>query len=97
MTQLDSIIATIQLIKPELYDRYGVSSIGIFGSVVRNDFSNSKSDIDVIVDFSKPIGIEFIDLAEFLETKFNRKIDLVSKNGIKIKYFREIEKEIIYV
>ena len=97
MTQLDSIIATIQQIKPELYDRYGVSSIGIFGSVVRNDFSNSKSDIDVIVDFSKPIGIEFIDLAEFLETKFNRKIDLVSKNGIKIKYFREIEKEIIYV
>ena len=97
MTQLDSIIATIQLIKPELYDRYGVSSIGIFGSVVRNDFSNSKSDIDVIVDFSKPIGIEFIDLAEFLETKFKRKIDLVSKNGIKIKYFREIEREIIYV
>ena len=97
MTQLDSIIATIQLIKPELYDRYGVSSIGIFGSVVRDDFSNSKSDIDVIVDFSKPIGIEFIDLAEFLENKFKRKIDLVSKNGIKIKYFREIEKEIIYV
>ncbi len=82
--------------KPELTAKYSVNSIGLFGSVVRNDF-NENSDIDVIVDFSKPIGIEFIDLANYLEKVFKRKIDLVSKKGIKERYFREIEGEIIYV
>jgi predicted nucleotidyltransferase len=97
MTQFESIFTTIQQLKPELTRKFGVSSIGLFGSIVRNDFSPGKSDIDIIVDFSKPIGIEFIDLADFLESTFKRKVDLVSKNGIKNKYFREIEKEIVYV
>ena len=77
-------------------DKYHVSSIGLFGSIVRDDF-NSNSDIDIIVDFSKPIGIEFIDLAEFIERKLKKSVDLVSKNGVKQKYFRTFESEIIYV
>lgn len=91
------IIASLQKIKPELKRKFFVSSIGLFGSVVRDDFSTEKSDIDIIVDFSKPVGVEFIDLAEYLETIFQRKVDLVSKKGIKDKYYREIENEIVYV
>ena len=82
--------------KPELVEKFHVSSIGLFGSVVRDDY-NETSDIDIIVDFSQPIGIEFIDLADYLETKFDKNIDLVSKRGIKQKYLQAIESEIIYV
>ncbi|MFZ9955723.1 MAG: nucleotidyltransferase family protein [Flavobacteriales bacterium] len=96
MSYLSQIQSTLKKMKPELTAKYSVNSIGLFGSVVRNDF-NENSDIDVIVDFSKPIGIEFIDLANYLEKVFKRKIDLVSKKGIKERYFREIEGEIIYV
>jgi len=96
MSYLSQIQNTLKKMKPELTAKYSVNSIGLFGSVVRNDF-NENSDIDVIVDFSKPIGIEFIDLANYLEKVFKRKIDLVSKKGIKERYFREIEGEIIYV
>jgi predicted nucleotidyltransferase len=45
----------------------------------------------------KGFGIEFIDLAEELEKILNRKVDLVSKNGVKPKYFDEIQKDLIYV
>lgn len=83
-------------LKPELQAKYHVSSIGLFGSIVRDDFKES-SDIDIIVDFAKPIGIEFIDLAEYMEKKLNKPVDLVSKNGIKDAYFKAIEPEIIYV
>lgn len=76
--------------------KYHVRTLGLFGSVVRNDFS-AASDIDILVDFIQPIGIEFIDLAELLENRLKRKIDLVSKNGIKEKYFKAIEKELVYV
>ena len=96
MTDLNSIKQILTKLKPELTDKYHVSSIGLFGSIVRDDF-NSNSDIDIIVDFSKPIGIEFIDLAEFIERKLKKSVDLVSKNGVKQKYFRTFESEIIYV
>ena len=86
----------IESIKPVLRDKYHVSSIGIFGSVLREDFQDGKSDVDILVDFSEPIGITFIDLADFLENQLNRKIDLFSRNGIKDRFFSQIEKEIIY-
>ena len=86
----------IESIKPVLRDKYHVSSIGIFGSVLRGDYQDGKSDVDILVDFSEPIGITFIDLADFLENQLNRKIDLFSRNGIKDRFFSQIEKEIIY-
>lgn len=96
MTELTSIKQILTQLKPELRQKYFVNSIGLFGSVVRNDFTE-KSDIDIIVDFSKPIGIEFIDLADYIESKLRKKVDLVSRNGVKPKYFHQIESEIIYV
>jgi len=56
---------------------------------VRDDF-NEKSDIDIIVDFTRPIGIAFIDLADLLEAALKRPVDLVSKKGVKDKYFKVI-------
>lgn len=96
MKQLADIKKKIEQLKPELVQRFHVQTIGLFGSVVRDDFSVT-SDIDILVDFSKPVGVEFIDLANYMEQQFQRKVDLVSKNGIKEKYYKAIEKEIVYV
>jgi uncharacterized protein len=96
MNNLSAIKKQLRLMKPSLIAKYNVSELGLFGSVVRNDFT-SDSDIDIVVDFSKPIGIEFINLADELECKLKRKVDLVSKKGIKSAYFDSIQSEIIYV
>jgi predicted nucleotidyltransferase len=96
MSNLLFIQKQLELIKPSLISRYHVSELGLFGSVVRDDFS-PESDIDIIVDFSRPIGIEFIDLADELETQLKRKVDLVSKKGIKPQYFKAIQSDVIYV
>lgn len=96
MKELATIKQIIKELKPELEKKFHVSSIGVFGSVARNDYSKS-SDVDIIVDFSQPIGIEFIDLADLLEEKFHEQVDLVSKKGIKPQYFSSIENEIVYV
>jgi uncharacterized protein len=85
----------LSTLKPILMKRFYVSSIGLFGSYARNE-QNEDSDIDIIVDFSRPIGIEFIDLAEFLEDNLKAKIDLVSLKGIKPKYLAAIKSEIVY-
>lgn len=96
MNSLPGIKATLTELKPELAEKYHVSPIGLFGSVVRNDFQ-STSDIDIIVEFDSPVGVEFIGLADFIENKLKKPVDLVSKNGIKARYFKQIEREIIYV
>jgi predicted nucleotidyltransferase len=97
MPNIETIKDTLHKLKPELSKKFHVAKIGLFGSIVRSDFSPEKSDIDILVDFSSPIGIEFIDLADFLEAHIHHKIDLVSKKGVKEAYMKEIESEIIYV
>jgi predicted nucleotidyltransferase len=87
----------LEHLKPELVKKYHVKSIGLFGSLVRDDFALTTSDVDIIVDFSRPVGVEFIDLADYLESQIKRRVDLVSRNGIKKSFYKEIEKEIIYV
>jgi predicted nucleotidyltransferase len=96
MVDLEKIKNLLAILKPELLLKYPIASMGLFGSIVRDDFTE-ESDIDIIVSFNRPVGIEFIDLANELEDKLNRKVDLVSKNGIKEKYFKIIEPQIIYV
>ncbi len=96
MTELKSIQQILAHLKPELTQRFFVSSIGLFGSIVRDDFS-ANSDVDIVVDFSKPVGLEFIDLADYIEMKLKKKVDLVTKKGLSPKYFQQIESEIIYV
>jgi uncharacterized protein len=96
MEQLSQIKQVLAQLKPELSRRFHVQSLGLFGSVVRDDFS-PFSDIDIIVDFDRPVGIEFIDLARYIEQHLQKKVDLVSRRGVKDKYFKAIEREIVYV
>jgi predicted nucleotidyltransferase len=95
-TELETVKSLLTKLKPELVKRYPIASIGLFGSIVRDDFT-SNSDVDIIVDFNDKIGIEFVTLADELEQKLNHKVDLVSRGGIKQRYFDVIESQIIYV
>ncbi|MEI9946223.1 MAG: nucleotidyltransferase family protein [Chitinophagaceae bacterium] len=69
---------------------------GVFGSYARGE-ATEKSDVDVMVDFSEPVGLAFVDLADELERLLRMKVDLVSRGGIKPKYFAVIEPDLIYV
>jgi predicted nucleotidyltransferase len=82
--------------KASLISKYHLKSIGVFGSFTRDDFTED-SDIDILIEYEQPLGIEFIDLADELERILNHKVDLVSKNGVKPKYFTEIQKDLVYV
>jgi len=66
VSYLSIIQEKLRQVKHQLAEKYHVNSIGLFGSIVRSDFK-PESDIDIMVEFSQPIGIEFIDLADDLE------------------------------
>ena len=96
MKSLTEILETLKFNKQMLIEKYGLSILAVFGSYGRGQ-ENQNSDVDILVDFKKPIGVEFIDLAEELENILKLKVDLVSKNGLKPQYFEVIEKDLNYV
>ena len=100
MTYRDEIIKKLRDQHPYLSSHFSVQRIGIFGSVARQS-QTEKSDIDIMVELKQPIGLKFISLVEFLEKLFERKVDVLTKEGIENirvkKVSSNIKKDIIYV
>ena len=82
MLTKNKILEKLKELKPILVKEYSVKQIGLFGSYSDNE-QNEESDIDIIVEFEKPIGWKFFSLEKYLEDIFNRKVDLVTKNALK--------------
>lgn len=82
--------------KSLLFEKYPIKSLALFGSYSRGDFTDD-SDVDLLVEFSEPVGIEFIDLANDLEQILNKKVDLISKSGIKNRYYEVIKNDLMDV
>jgi predicted nucleotidyltransferase len=69
----------------ELCRRYGVRELAIFGSAVREDF-HPDSDIDLLVEFQPEASVgllDYVGLQHELADLLGRKVDLVSKAGLK--------------
>jgi predicted nucleotidyltransferase len=96
MKTLEEIKSVLARNKSRFSQKYGETELAVFGSYSRND-QTENSDIDILVDFEKPVGLEFIELAIELENLLELKVDLVSKNGIKPRYFESVKEELIYV
>lgn len=82
--------------KKELFEKYPIKTLAIFGSFARNE-QRSESDLDLMVEFHSRVGSEFIELADELEEILGIKVDLVSKKGVKERYFERIKDDLIYV
>jgi len=71
--------------RAEVCRRYGVKELSMFGSAVRGEMG-ADSDIDMMVEFEPGVRVglvKFEFLASELETLAGRKVDLVTKRGLK--------------
>ncbi len=97
MKSIEKIKSVLRAQKEKLKIKYNIKEIGIFGSYVREDQDNN-SDIDILVEFSKPIDFfKFLDLEEELQNILNIKVDLVSKKALKPIIGKYILNEVIMV
>ena len=61
----------------------GVRSLAVFGSLARGQ-ETSASDIDVLVEFDRPVGLfEFIRLKLYLEELTGKSVDLVTPDALR--------------
>ena len=91
----DDITKKLDELKPVLQNKYNVKRIGVFGSYARDE-QGEESDIDLLVEFNKPVGLKFVSLKLFLEKAFNKKVDLVTKNALRKEMKEDILKEVKY-
>jgi uncharacterized protein len=69
MSPQQKVIELLRKEIPYLRENYGVKKIALFGSIVKGKYTKS-SDVDMVVEFEKPIGLRFMDSAEYLEKKW---------------------------
>lgn len=80
-----------------LKSTYNVERLGVFGSVARGD-NTEASDIDVLVQFSEPIGMfKFIQLEDRLSQLLGKRVDLVTNKALKETIKDEILQDVMYV
>jgi len=72
----DEALAVLRQLLPDLKARYGVTRIGIFGSVARNE-ATPGSDLDVVVHLQNQTLDHFLALKSSLEDRFDLEVDLV--------------------
>jgi len=98
MITKDNILTAIRKHRSDL-SRFGVQSVGLFGSYVRNE-QTEKSDIDLLIDFDpeKENFDNYMALCDFLDLLFrNEKVEVVTKNGLSPHIGPAILREVQYV
>ena len=91
-----SVSDVIKVLKKEqlfLKNEFGVKRIAIFGSFAKGTQS-AKSDIDILIEFERPIGLKFIRLAEYLDKKLGRKTDILTTVGVESIRIKKIAEDI---
>lgn len=100
MSTKESIIELLREHYPYLAAEYGVKRVGIFGSFAKGT-PEETSDVDILVEFERPIGFRFIELVEYLERLLNRKVDVLTPAGLQgirvARVAQDIAESIVYV
>jgi predicted nucleotidyltransferase len=80
----------------ELRLRHGVRSIALFGSVSRNEASET-SDLDVLVEFDRPVGLfAFAHTRRYLSELLGCEVDLVTPMALRPEMRENILSEAIH-
>ena len=87
MTEADAVIDRLRALNPVIAERWGAEIVGLFGSVARGD-PTPDSDLDLLVEYHRPIGLAVVELADFLETECGRRVDLASSKWMR-PWFRD--------
>ncbi len=94
----DEILATLRAHLPELRQRYGIRSLGVFGSYVRGE-QRRRSDLDLLVEFDdRALSLfDFVEIENYLSELLGVKVDLVEKSTLKPAIGRHILEEVVPV
>lgn len=93
----NEILEILKNYKAQYADKYGIRTLGVFGSVAR-DAARDDSDVDVVVYLEKPDLFALAGIKEDLEEKTSRHVDIVAYREKMNRFLKtRIDKEAVYV
>ena len=92
----DTLLRRLTEARTDLFGRYPLRRLALFGSVARGE-AEPGSDIDVLVEFSRPVGFEVAELAMDLDRLLEGRVDLVSAKAIRSAMRPYVERDAIDV
>lgn len=100
MTSKEEITSILRDSYSYLASEYSVKRIGFFGFYARGEVTKA-SDVDLLVEFERPIGFRFVEFVEYMERLLGKNVDVLTPagiQGIRIKQIaRSIEESTVYV
>ena len=100
MLTKDKVINVLKKEQGFLKRNFGVKKIAIFGSFAKGT-QRAGSDVDIFVEFDRPLGFGFFQLSDYLESKLGRKTDILTPGGIQgiriKKIAQNIKRSLVYV
>lgn len=92
------IILFLKELKNTTQDKYHIKSIGLFGSVARQNTKDEPGDIDIVVELESPDLFILADIKHDIEKKFKKHVDIVRKREKMNRFLKQrIEREAIFV
>ncbi|MCX9082591.1 MAG: nucleotidyltransferase family protein [Candidatus Methanoperedens sp.] len=97
LEEVEQIMIKLKKNLPFFEEKYRVKTLGVFGSYIRGE-QKKKSDVDILVEFEKPIGLlDFVGMELELSEILGKKVDLVPKNALKPRIGKHILEEVKYI
>jgi predicted nucleotidyltransferase len=96
----ETIIEVLRKENPHLASEYGVKRLGVFGSHAKG-LATEASDVDLVVEFTRPIGFKFVEFTEYLENLLGKSVDVLTPAGIEgiriERIAQSIQESVVYV
>ena len=93
----DEVLAVLRQHKAEFAARYGVTGLGVFGSVARDE-AREESDVDVVITMRQPKLFFMVHIKDALEEALHRPVDVVDYRETMNQFLKQrIDREAVYV
>lgn len=91
------VLEVLRQLKPILKEKYGVSRLGVFGSVARDE-ATETSDVDVVMEMEQPNLFMRVHIKEELEEALDKPVDVIRyRERMNTFLKRRIDLEAVYV
>jgi hypothetical protein len=92
----NEILDILQAEKPYLRQRFGLLSIGVFGSYAKGA-QGPDSDVDLLVELTEPRFDFLVGIQMHLEKRLGKPVELIRKRpGLSERFLKRVEKNIHY-
>ena len=93
----EEILAILKAFKEECSEKYGITSLGLFGSAARQE-NQADSDVDVVVKLKKQDMFHLIGIKQDLEETLRAPVDVISYRDTMNTFLKNrIDRESLYV